>query len=359
VLNGAGNAYACDTLAPILDRVISLSAPGTEKTNRNARIIADHIRAAVMILGDEKGVVPSNVDQGYILRRFIRRSIRHARLIGINGEFCSGLARVVIDVMGDSYPEVKKNSPHIFEELKKEEERFSLALENGTKLLERKLQLAEESHQKTLDAKSAFDLFQSFGFPLEITVEMCKEKGFSVDVAGFNSLMKVHQELSRAGAEQKFKGGLADHTEETTKLHTATHLLNEALRRVVDPSIHQMGSNITKERLRFDFNYDKKLTDEQIKKIEEWVNDAIKAEADVSFEMMSLEDAKKLGAEGEFEEKYEKTVKVYTISKGDRVYSREVCGGPHVKNTRELKGFKITKQEAVAAGIRRIKAIVE
>ena len=358
-LSGADNVYACDTLAPILDKVLSISTAGTAKTNRNARIVTDHLRAAVMVLGDDKGVVPSNVDQGYVLRRLIRRSIRHGRMIGIKGEFCSEIAKVAVDVMGDSYPEVRKNSSRIFAELKKEEEKFSIALENGTKLLEKKLQLLGESHQKTLDAKSAFDLFQSFGFPLEITVEMCKEKGFLVDEAGFNSLMKAHQELSREGAEQKFKGGLADHSEETTKLHTATHLLNEALRQMVDPSIYQMGSNITKERLRFDFNYDKKLTDEQIKKIEEWVNNVIKAEADVSFEMMDIEDAKKLKAQGIFEGKYEKIVKVYTISKGGKVYSRELCGGPHVKNTRELRSFKITKQEAVSAGVRRIKAIVE
>ncbi len=188
-----------------------------------------------MIIGDDKGVVPSNVDQGYVLRRFIRRSIRHARMLGINGNFCNDVAKVVVDVMGESYPELRKNSKRIFEELGKEEERFSAALENGTKQLERELQLLEEAHKKTLDAKSAFDLFQSFGFPLEITTEMCKEKGFGVDVAGFNALMKEHQAISRKGAEQKFKGGLADHSEATTKLHTATHLLNQALRAVVDP----------------------------------------------------------------------------------------------------------------------------
>ncbi len=358
VLNGADNAYECDTLKPILDRVVSIAAKGTEKTNRNARIITDHIRAAVMILGDGKGVVPSNVDQGYVLRRFIRRSIRHARLIGIKGEFCNEIAKVAIDVMGDSYPEIRENSQRIFEELEREEEKFSDALENGTRLLERKLQLLVGEGKGMLDAKSAFDLFQSFGFPIEITVEMCKEKGFSVDEQGFNSLMKEHQEISRKGAEQRFKGGLADNSEETTKLHTATHLLNEALRQVVDPTIHQMGSNITKERLRFDFNYDKKLTDEQVKKVEDWVNDVIKAEADVSFEMMSIDDAKRLGAQGVFEARYEKVVKVYTISKGGKVYSREICGGPHVKNTRELKRFRITKQESVAAGVRRIKAVV-
>ncbi|MGD0510806.1 MAG: alanine--tRNA ligase, partial [Candidatus Micrarchaeaceae archaeon] len=359
ILNGFSNVYECDTLAPILTKVISLSSPKVERTNKNARIITDHLRAAVMILGDERGIIPSNVDQGYVLRRFIRRGIRHARLIGIEGSFCKEIAKVVIDMMGDSYPEVWENSARIFEELDREEERFSTALENGTKHLEKLLKGLEGSNKTALDAKSAFDLFQSFGFPFEVTIEMCKEKGFTVDEKGFEELMKVHQELSRKGAEQKFKGGLADHSEATTKLHTATHLLNEALRKVVDPSIHQMGSNITQARLRFDFNYDKKLTDEQIRKVEDWVNEVIGAGADVSFEMMGVDDAKKLGAQGEFEEKYEKTVKVYTVAKGKTVYSREICGGPHVKNTSELHHFRITSQEAVGAGVRRIKAIVE
>ena len=358
VLNGFDNAYACDTIAPILDKVVSISAAGTEKSSRNARIITDHLRAAVMLLGDDKALVPSNVDQGYILRRFIRRSIRHARMLGINGSFCRSVAEVVVEVMGGSYPELQANSKRIFEELDREEAKFSTALEHGTKVLERMLQSLEKTGQNTLGAKEAFELFQSDGFPLEITAEMCREKGFSVDETGFNSLMKAHQELSRKGAEQKFKGGLADHSEATTRLHTATHLLNEALRQVVDRSIHQMGSNITPERLRFDFNRNEKLTDEQVRKVEDWVNDAIKAEADVTMEMMTVEEAKKAGAQGVFEEKYEEKVKVYTVSKGGKVYSREICGGPHVKNTREIGSFKITKQEAVATGVRRIKAVV-
>ncbi len=358
-LNGFDSVYECDTLAPILDKVLSLSRHGIERTNRSARIITDHIRAAVMILGEDKLIVPSNVEHGYILRRFIRRSIRHARLLGINGKFCSDVARVAVDIMGDSYPELKRNHARIFDELDKEEDKFSVALANGTKQLESMLNRIGASAQKELGAKDAFDLFQTFGFPLEMTVEMCKEKGFSVDVNGFETLMREHQELSRKGAEKKFRGGLADHSEETTKLHTATHLLNEALRRVVDPSIHQMGSNITAERLRFDFNYDKKLTDEQIRKVEDWVNGVIKAEADVSFRIMSVDEANKLGAQGVFEDRYESKVKVYTVAKGSTVYSIEICGGPHVKNTRELGTFKIIKQEAVAAGVRRIKAIVE
>ena len=357
VLNGFDNVYDCDTLAPILSKVVSL-APGTKRSHRNARIITDHMRAAVMILGEGDRTAPSNVDQGYILRRFIRRSIRHARVLGITGSFCKSIAEVVVEVMGPSYPEMEANRGRIFEELEKEEERFSAALEHGTKVLERMLQALGAEGRKVLDSKSAFDLFQSYGFPLEITVEMCREKGFSVDEAGFNALMKAHQELSRKGAEQKFKGGLADHSEATTRLHTATHLLNEALRQTVDKSIHQMGSNITAERLRFDFNWKEKLTDEQVKRVEDWVNDAVKAEADVTMEMMSVEEAKKAGAQGEFEERYEEQVKVYTVHKGDKVYSREICGGPHVKNTREIGRFRIAKQEAVATGVRRIKAVV-
>lgn len=356
VLNGFDSVYACDTIAPILDKVISLSVSGTAKTSRSARIITDHLRASAMILGEKMAVVPSNVDQGYVLRRFIRRSIRHARMLGIKGKFCKSVAEVVVQVMKESYPELNANRARIFEDLEKEEEKFSTALEHGTKVLERMLQGLKEA--KTLDAKSAFDLFQSYGFPLEITAEMCGERGFLVDEEGFEALMKAHQEMSRKGAEQKFKGGLADHSEATTKLHTATHLLNEALRQVVDKSIHQMGSNITAERLRFDFNWSEKLTDEQVKRVEAWVNGVIRDGADVSMTMMSLEEAKKAGAQGEFEEKYEEQVKVYTVSKGSKVYSREICGGPHVKNTRELGHFRITKQEAVATGVRRIKAVV-
>ncbi|MCX6803972.1 MAG: alanine--tRNA ligase, partial [Candidatus Diapherotrites archaeon] len=366
VLNGYDNIYEIDSLKPIFDFVIELAnLKGKTQKNlsglqvRSARIITDHLRAAVMIMGDEKGITPSNVDQGYILRRFIRRSIRHARLLGIVGKFCKEVAVVAVKVMGSVYPEVEKNKNFVFEELDKEEEKFSAALENGTKVLEKKLQFVGQSPNKQLNAKGAFDLFQSYGFPLEMTVEMCKEKGFSVDDKGFSVLLKEHQQLSRKGAEQKFKGGLSDNGIETAKLHTATHLLNEALRQIVSKTIHQKGSNITPERLRFDFNYNEKLTDEQVKKVEDWVNEAIKAEADVVMEMLSAAEAKKQGAQGLFDEKYGVKVKVYTISKGKKIFSKEICGGPHVSNTRELGHFKILKQEAVAAGVRRIKAIVE
>ncbi|MEI7961644.1 MAG: alanine--tRNA ligase, partial [archaeon] len=361
VLNGFDNAYEGDSLKPIFDKVKSLSSVGFNIAEhvRSARIITDHLRSAVMILGDDKGIVPSNVDQGYILRRFIRRAIRHAKLIGIDGKFCKSVAEVTVSVMGEAYPEVKKNKLRVFDELEKEEEKFSVALDNGLKVIEKKLQFIDKSPKKELNAKGAFDLFQSYGFPLEMTVEICKEKGFGVDVKGFEELLKKHQELSRKGAEQKFKGGLADHSESTTKLHTATHLLNEALKQVVNKDIHQKGSNITPERLRFDFNADEKISDVELKKVEEWVNVAIDAEADVSMEILSVSEAKKAGAEGQFEDKYGDKVKVYTIKSKDKLFSKEICGGPHVKNTRELGKFKILKQEAVAAGVRRIKAVVE
>src|SRR3989344_626786 len=361
VLNGFDNVYECDTLKPIIEKVKSFAGTNqnSKSGERSARIITDHLRAAVMILGDGKGVVPGNVDQGYVLRKFIRRAIRHARLLGISGKFCNEVAKVIVDVMGEAYPEVRKNSARVFFELEKEEEKFSAALENGLKALEKKLSALGGAAGKQLSAKDAFDVYQSYGFPLEMIQEICAEKGNTIDSKGFDSLLQQHQELSRKGAEQKFKGGLADHSEQTTKLHTATHLLNEALRQVVDKRIYQKGSNITPELLRFDFNFAEKLTDEQVKKVEDWVNAAIKAEADVSMEIMNLTDAKKLGAQGLFEDKYGEQVKVYTVHKGTKVFSRELCGGPHVKNTRELGKFKITKQEPVAAGIRRIKAVVE
>ncbi len=361
VLNGFGNVYECDTLKPIIEKVKSLAGPGPfpAKGEKSARIITDHLRAAAMIMGDGKGIVPSNVEQGYVLRKFIRRSVRHARLLGIGGRFCRQVAEVAVDVMGEFYTEVGKNKERVFSELEKEEEKFSAALFNGVKILEKKLAAIGSAGGKKLDAKSAFDVYQSFGFPIEMIIEICAEKSFSVDVKGFDDLLKRHQEISRKGAGQKFSGGLADHSVQTTKLHTATHLLNEALRQVVDKGIHQKGSNITPERLRFDFNYGEKLTEGQLRKIEDWVNAAINEGADVEMKIMGVSEAKKLGAQGLFGEKYGEQVKVYTIRKGGRVFSRELCGGPHVANTREIGRFKITKEESVAAGVRRIKAVVE
>jgi alanyl-tRNA synthetase len=313
-----------------------------------------------MILGDDKGLTPSNVDQGYVLRKFIRRSIRHARLLGIKGNFCKSVAEIAISVMGSVYPEVEKNKERIYSELEKEEEKFSTALENGTKVLEKKLSFLDKAPAKILNEKGAFDLYQSFGFPIEMTKEMCAEKGFSVDEVGFENLLKEHQDLSRKGAEQKFKGGLADASEATTKLHTAAHLTLAALKEIINPNTEQKGANITAERLRFDFNSDRKLEENELRKIEDWVNNAIKDDCTISMDILSLEDAKKIGAHGTFTSKYGEQVKVYTVKgKSGKIYSKEICGGPHVESTQNIGHYKIIKEESSSAGVRRIKAVLE
>jgi alanyl-tRNA synthetase len=368
VLNGYENAFECDTLKPIYEKVKELAKVDTNNKDaiKSLRIITDHLRAAVMILGDDKAVSPSNVDQGYILRRFIRRSIRHSRLLGIKNNFCKSVAEVVVETMKFPYEEIEKNKEFIFCELEKEEEKFSVALEKGTKILENKLfflgkasENVKDKVKKELNGKGAFDLFQSYGFPLEMTIEMCAEKGFTVDTKKFEELIKEHQEKSRKGAKQKFKGGLADAKEETTKLHTVTHLVLAALKEIVSSEIEQKGANINAERIRFDFNSEERLTDEQIKKVEEWVNKVIREEAEVKVELLSLKDAKEAGAHGTFDSKYGEKVKVYTVFKNNKVFSKEICGGPHVKTTKGMGVFKIIKQGAVAAGIKRIKAILE
>lgn len=312
------------------------------------RIIADHIKAATFILAEN--VTPSNVDRGYVLRRLIRRAIRHGKLLGIEKEFAGNLAKIVIEIYRGDYPYLKNQSQFILNELSKEELKFRNTLEKGLKKFE---QIAKQKNH--IDGKNAFLLFQSFGFPIEMTKELAKENNISVDEKEFQKEFEKHQQLSRVGAEKKFKGGLSDASEQTTKLHTATHLLNETLRKELDPNIIQKGSNITPERLRFDFNFNRKLTDDEIRKVQKAVNEQIKNALPVRREEMTLEEAKRRNAQGVFEHKYGERVSVYII--GD--YSIEICGGPHVKNTKELSIFKIIKEEGVAAGIRRIKAVVE
>jgi alanyl-tRNA synthetase len=313
------------------------------------RIIADHIRATVFVLGDANAVLPSNVDRGYILRRLIRRIVRYGKKIGIHELFTRTLAEVVVGDYALMYPELVKNKERIYLELHKEEERFEHTLEKGLHEFEKMVSLGN------ISGINAFLLFQSYGFPLEMTEELAREKGIQVDVKEFLAEYEKHKELSREGAEKKFKGGLADTSEIVVKMHTATHLLNEALRKVISPTIHQRGSNITSERLRFDFNFDRKLTPEEVKKVEEEVNRVIHLGLAVRREEMDLEEAKMLGAQAEFGVKYPDRVSVYFV--GD--YSKEFCGGPHVSNSREIGHFKIVKEEAVAAGVRRIKAVVE
>lgn len=350
MLQGKESIYDTEIFRPVIDEIKTLAKLSnfTHEQMRSVKIITDHMRAATFILGDERGVAPSNVDQGYILRRYIRRAIRHGKLLGIVTDLCQPIANIVMGQYESEYPELGQKQSFILAELHKEEERFRKTLENGLKEFEK---LAD----KDISGKDAFLLFQSYGFPLEIIIELAVEQGLKVDKAGFEEEFKKHQELSRVGAEKKFKGGLSEASEITAKLHTATHLLNEALRKALHQDIHQKGSNITPERLRFDFNFNRKLTYAELKKIEDEVNKVIKKKCEVVREELKLDKALKSGAQAEFGAKYPPKVSVYTI--GD--YSKEICAGPHVKNLCELGHFKIIKEEAVAAGVRRIKAVLE
>jgi len=351
VLEGKKTVYDIEIFIPIIEKIKQLAGieKPSDKQMMSIRIITDHARASTFILGDDLGIAPSNLDQGYILRRFIRRSIRHGKLLGIENEFLSDLAEIIIQLHKHDYSELEKNKGFILDELKKEDGKFRATLEKGLQKFERM------ADNKTVSGKEAFLLFQSFGFPLEMTEELAKEKGIRLDKKGFNEEFMKHQELSRVGAEKRFKGGLGDHSIETTKLHTATHLLNQALREVLGKKdIFQRGSNITPERLRFDFNFDRKLSKEELDKVENWVNERIKEGLPVLREEMTVDEAKKKGAQGVFEHKYDEKVFVYFI--GEK--SMEICGGPHVGNTKDLGHFKIKKEESSAAGVRRIKAVL-
>lgn len=350
VLSGKKSAYETNLFLSLIKKIEELSRKkyGSEKSNM--RIIADHLRAAVFLIGDSNGIVPSNVDQGYILRRLIRKAIRLGKLIGINGCFTVQIAEIVIKEYKESYPELHQNHAKILSELEKEEGKFNSTLEQGLKEFEK-----FAAKTKQISGKNAFLLFQSFGFPIEMTQELAAEKKLIVDSVGFQKEFAHHQKLSRIGAEKKFKGGLSEASVETTKLHTATHLLNEALRNMISKNIHQKGSNITAERLRFDFNFDRKLAEEEIKKVETEVNRIIKLKLNVKREELPLQQALKSGAQAEFGARYPEKVSVYSVED----YSKEICMGPHVRNTSELGHFKIVKEEAVAAGIRRIKAVLE
>ncbi len=352
-LNGLDDNYLTDLFLPIIKKIEKLTGKKYLGNEKSMRIVADHLKAAVFILGDERGVAPSNVDQGYILRRFIRRCVRHLKHLGMKIEEIdlTPLAEEVILLYGPDYP-LEARKSFIFEELRKEQEKFKGTLEKG---LAQFGKMAKMAGTGKLSGQEAFLLFQSYGFPLEITEELAAEKKIKVDSAGFQKEFEKHQQLSRAGAERKFKGGLSDASEETKKLHTATHLLNEALRRVLKEDVRQRGSNITPERLRFDFNFARKLTLEELKKVEEEVNRVIKLGLTVKREELSLKEALAKGAQGEFGAKYPERVSVYFI--GD--YSKEICGGPHAGNTKELGRFKIIKEESSSAGVRRIKAGLE
>lgn len=346
ILQGKSSVYETDLFQSILKKIQSLSK---SQDARSERIIADHLRAATFMFAER--IQPSNNEQGYVLRRLIRRALRHARLLEI-GSSLSEIALVIIKEYSPYYPELNKNKKLILEELEKEESKFKTTLEKGMKLFERELQILKG---KIISGKTAFDLFQSYGFPLEITKELAAEKRLKVDEDAFQKLLKEHQELSKQGAEKKFSSGLADHELATRRLHTATHLLHQALRQVLGNHVQQKGSNITQERLRFDFSHPERMTEQQLKKVEQLVNEQIKAAVEVTYQELPLEQAKKSGALHFFEQKYPEKVRVYSIGK----FSKEFCTGPHVENTAQLGKFKIQKEEAVASGVRRIKAVLE
>ena len=314
------------------------------------RVVLDHVRAATFLIGDN--VLPSNKDQGYFVRRLLRRSVRFARQLGVEGSLLGAVAEAYVETYAEAYPDLLTKKETIVGEMQKEEEKFAKTLEKGL----REFKKIWDKEGK-LTGKNAFDLFQTYGFPLELTEELAQEEGQSVDREAFKAEFEKHKDLSRAGASQKFAGGLADHSEESTRLHTATHLLHEALRQVLGDHVEQRGSNITRERLRFDFSHDKKMTDEEKKQVEDIVNAQIDAELPVHFELLSVDEAKERGAIGLFEDTYAQKggkIKVYFV--GD--FSSEICGGPHVENTRELGHFTLKKEEASSAGVRRIKAIL-
>ncbi len=415
VLLGAKSVYETDLFRDIIAKIEELSGKkyaANDENTRSFRIIADHMRTATVIIGDDRGVTPSNVDQGYVLRRLIRRSVRHGMKLGLPEGAMSEIAQVVVKQYEEVYPELKRNEAHICEQLKLEEERFQKTLKQGMKEFDKLLFNINRMSQavspvleaedaafadacanaakalpprpeyqeliallkaasdrpaiekaardflaslKRIDGRSAFKLYDTYGFPIEITVELAKEKGLDVDEAGFQERFKQHQETSHAGAEQKFASGLADHQDRTVKLHTATHLLHAALRQVLGDEVAQKGSNITTERLRFDFSFGRKMTPEEVQRTEDLVNEYIKAAAPITCEEMTVPEAKAQGAIGLFESKYGERVRVYTMG----TFSKEICSGPHAQNTSELVRFRILKEESSSAGVRRIKATIE
>ena len=355
ILNGKASVYETDIFEKAIEKIEGLTNRKYEEggeITRAFRVVLDHVRTATFMLGDTKGIVPSNTDQGYILRRIIRRAVRFGRNIGLPQGSLKTVAQTIIDKYSDVYPELVKNSARIFEELEKEENKFSKTLQQGIREFE-KVALALSAGGE-IDGVTAFHLYDTYGFPVEITNEMAREKGLTVDVKGYEAAYAEHQAKSRAGSEQKFACGLADHKEQTTNLHTATHLLHAALKKVCSPDIEQRGSNITEERLRFDFNFARKLTPEEVAEVERLINEQIALDIPVTMKEMTLEDAKKEGFTGLFESKYGEMVKTYSIGE----FSKEICGGPHAEHTGLLGTFKIAKQENVSAGVKRIKAVL-
>lgn len=350
ILEGAASLYETELFSPIVEQISVLA----QSTNTlSVRVIADHIRAATFILAE--GIVPGNLDQPYIARRLIRRAVRHGRAIGIDGHFLGRLAEVAIKTMGSAYPELVANQSHIFAALDEEETRFQRTLRRGEREFHKAVELCKTKDQNTIPGPIVFRLYDTYGFPPELTAELAEGEGLTADMDGFRASFQEHQETSRQSASSRFRGGLAERSIETTRLHTATHLLHEALRQVLGPHVEQRGSNITVERLRFDFSHPEKMTPAQLQAVEILVNDQIARDLAVEWQEMDIEQAKEQSAIGLFEERYGDRVKVYSIGE----YSKEICGGPHVERTGELGHFRIVKEQSVGSGLRRIRAVLE
>jgi len=353
VLNGYDDTFRIEIIWPLVERIEQLSGRRYADNPVPFRVIADHLRASTFAIAD--GATPSNVEAGYVVRRLIRRMVRYGRDLGIQRNFCAELSSVVVALFAGVYPEIEQNRARIQDELDREETKFKRTLERGLREYHKVAGRMASAGSRVISAAEAFNLFETFGFPLPFTVELAREQGLSVDEAGFEALYQEHRDISRRGMGQKFKGGLADHAEATTRLHTATHLLHQALRQVLGPGVRQMGSNITAERLRFDFSHPNRLTPEQLREVEEIVNEQIHSDLPVSMEVTSLEQALQSGALAFFGEKYGDQVKVYRIGS----FSKEVCGGPHVAHTGVLGRFKITKQESIGQSVQRVRAVLE
>ena len=365
VLNGVKSSYDVGIFKEVIDFMDSKAEiKNSDETVKSYRILADHLRSSIFILGDEKAIKPSNVGQGYILRRFIRRSVNHARKIGLDTKFFNDVVDLYVDYYDYDYEILTKNKETIKTELMVEVEKFNKAIDQGYKEfekvingIERHKQFAKEGEvvENIISGKAAFRLFDTFGFPIELTKELATERGYEVDVAGFEEANKQHQELSRSASAGAFKGGLADSSYENAKLHTATHIMLAGLKKMFGEQVEQRGSNITPERLRFDFNLDHKMTPEEIAELEVFVNDVISKNIEVTCKEMPLDEARAMGAHGIFDSKYGDKVKIYIIGDVDK----QICGGPHAKTTGDLHHFKITKEESSSSGIRRIKAILD
>lgn len=353
VLQGRDDVFTTEVFRPLIERLEQLSGRRYADGPVPFRVIADHVRSATFAIAD--GANPSNVQAGYVVRRLLRRAVRYGRDLGIQGGFLADLAGVVVDMFKHVYPELEQHRAHVLDEVEREETKFKATLERALVEYRKVVERVKARGETQISAADAFNLFETYGFPLPFTVELAREQGLTVDEAGFEQKFKEHQDISRQGMDRTFKGGLADHAVETTRLHTATHLLQTALRMVLGTEVQQKGSNITAERLRFDFAFPTKLTPDQIRQVEAIVNTQIARDLPVSFEVMPLDQALGSGALAFFGEKYGDQVKVYTV--GD--FSREVCGGPHVTHTGELGRFRIAKAESIGRGMQRVKAVLE